>query len=321
MMFKSKFFISLRLCLMTLILCSFQMSEAKEKGQDQFQVAKQKQRFYKAKKGNEQKELYQVAACLFFQNEAPYLKEWIEYHRTIGVEHFYLFNNESTDDYVQVLAPYIKQGIVELKNIHGFSSNFKEQLDHQYTAYREALRVAKGKVKWLAFIDADEFILPIQENHLMDVLKDFEEYGGVYANWLMFGTSGHKTIPSGQLMIEALTFGMLEVETLGKSIVRPERVSYCSDVHRFFYHPPYVHVNTNHETFDWLCPKVSDRLVINHYYTRDEEHLINVKYPRRKKWQNCELNDYIQLVNALNVVEYSTIQKFVPELRRRMNLD
>ena len=42
---------------------------------------------------------YNVSACAIFQNEAPYLKEWIEYHRLIGVEHFYLYNNGSTDNY------------------------------------------------------------------------------------------------------------------------------------------------------------------------------------------------------------------------------
>lgn len=262
----------------------------------------------------------QLAACLFFQNEAPYLKEWIEYHHLIGFEYFYLYNNESTDNYFEVLFPYMIKGIVKLKNVPGISQNQQEHASKQYAAYREALVMAKGQVKWLALIDADEFIVPIQKSRLIDVLNDYDEFGGVYMNWQMLGTSGYKKIPKDKLMIEALTFGKLELETLGKSIVRPERVSMCCDAHRHFYIDPYVHVNTNFETFDWFCPKASDKLIIYHYYTRDQDHLIHVKYPRRIKWSNLDLNDYIQMGEEINQVEHQFIQKFVPKLRKRMHL-
>lgn len=272
-----------------------------------------------AKKNKKKKsKSYQLAACLFFQDEAPYLKEWIEYHLLIGFEHFYLFNNESTDDYKAVLAPYIKKGIVELENIPGISNNQSECAAKQYRAYNRALAKARGKVKWLALIDADEFIVPVEEDRLLDVLKEYEMYGGVYINWLMFGTSGHQTIPKGRLMIETLTYGLPWVENLGKSIVRPERVSLCSDAHRMFYHPPYIHVNTDHETFDAICPRASDKLIINHYYTRDIDHLVNVKFPRRRKWQPLELEEYKREVDKLNVVRHKTILRFVPALRKKI---
>lgn len=264
---------------------------------------------------------YQLAACLFFQNEAPYLKEWIEYHRLIGFEYFYLYNNESTDNYAEVLSPYIQEGIVELENVPGISNSQPEHADKQYAAYREAIAKAVGKVKWLALIDADEFIVPLQTSYLMDVLDDYEDYGGVYINWQLFGTSGYKTIPQGVLMIEALTFGLPQPQPLGKSIVRPERVSWCCNAHVHLYHPPYFHVNTNFEDFDCSTgPIASDKLIINHYYTRDQDHLINVKYPRRRKWIEIELNTYIQMLESINVVQHLSIQKFVFKLRKRMNL-
>lgn len=33
-----------------------------------------------------------------FKDEAPYLAEWIEFHRLVGVEHFFLYDNLSTDE-------------------------------------------------------------------------------------------------------------------------------------------------------------------------------------------------------------------------------
>ena len=41
---------------------------------------------------------YKVSICAIFKNEAKYLREWIEFHKIVGVEHFYLYNNFSTDD-------------------------------------------------------------------------------------------------------------------------------------------------------------------------------------------------------------------------------
>lgn len=48
-----------------------------------------------------------LAICVIVKNEAPYMKEWIDYHRLVGVEKFYVYDNESTDSLLSVLAPYI----------------------------------------------------------------------------------------------------------------------------------------------------------------------------------------------------------------------
>ena len=38
---------------------------------------------------------YQVSACLIFKDCGRYLAEWIEFHHMAGIEHFYLYNNNS----------------------------------------------------------------------------------------------------------------------------------------------------------------------------------------------------------------------------------
>lgn len=56
-----------------------------------------------------------LAICAIFKNEAPWLKEWLVYHRTIlKVDRFYLYNNQSTDHYKEILQPFIEEGLVEL---------------------------------------------------------------------------------------------------------------------------------------------------------------------------------------------------------------
>lgn len=253
---------------------------------------------------------HEIAIAMMFQNEGEYLKEWIEYHRMLGVSHFYLFNNCSTDDFHKVLRPYIKRGIVELDTLSSQSTNEQEQAATQRQAYTQALASAKGQVKWLALMDADEFFVPLEKESLRDVLKQYEEYGGVHAKWLLFGTAGIEKLPKNQLLIEAFTMTAGETHILGKSIVRPERVQSYLDAHEVSYKHPYKLISP------------SD-LRINHYYTRDLDHLINIKYPRRLKWiPGLQLDEYIQLTDAtLNIQEDLVIQKYVSKLKKKLFLN
>src|SRR5690348_6409443 len=57
---------------------------------------------------------YYLSACAIFRNEAPYLAEWLVFHLGVGVEHFYLYENNSTDDFESVLAPFFERGEVTL---------------------------------------------------------------------------------------------------------------------------------------------------------------------------------------------------------------
>ena len=50
---------------------------------------------------------WDLAIATMFQDEARWLKEWLEYHLLVGVQHFYLYNNLSSDNYQDVLQPYI----------------------------------------------------------------------------------------------------------------------------------------------------------------------------------------------------------------------
>ena len=46
------------------------------------------------------------------RNEAPYIDEWIEFHRMMGVSHFFIYDNGSSDDTVDRLSSYVDAGLV-----------------------------------------------------------------------------------------------------------------------------------------------------------------------------------------------------------------
>src|SRR3984957_7175681 len=255
-------------------------------------------------KPSSEKYQYEIAACLMFCDEAYFLKEWIEYHKLIGIEHFYLFNNGSTDNYLEILNPYIFSGEVELFDYPERGENQPQYLQIQCLLYNQALALARGKVKWLAIIDADEFIYPVKENSLTKILKkyDLQEVGGVYVNYLFFGTSHLEKIPANSLVIESLNHCAEKPMSFGKSIVRPERVKNCTDPHRMWYFPPYLHVNTNLQTFDWKPNEITpDTLLLFHYYTGDIDHAMNVTFERRKRWIGIEKDSYLQNLEWMNV--------------------
>lgn len=126
---------------------------------------------------------YNVAVCAIFKNEAPYLREWIEFNHIVGVEHFYLYNNNSEDDYMNVLKPYIECGLVTLTQ---WPYNQK-----QMECYMACIDEYASETKWLGFIDIDEFIVPKSTNSVYDfynLLKKKQGHVNIY--WKIFGTSG-----------------------------------------------------------------------------------------------------------------------------------
>jgi hypothetical protein len=262
---------------------------------------------------------YDLCFCMIFQNDAPYLKEWIEFHRLVGGQHFYLYNNLSTDHYREVLAPYVQQGIVELVDWPYPSSNVDEWDFIQVLAYQDALARCKRKTKWLAILDSDEFLFAVHNDNLVKFLSkywDKANIGGICVNWVMYGTSNVVKIPPGKLMIETLVLSKGEGDHHFKSIVRPDKVLSVSSPHHCKYKDGVYHYTPNkhrhHPPFGEI-----DQIRINHYWSRDEWYLNNIKIPRRELWGTPSEASHLwsQLGNAY----YDTsIFRFIEPLRERV---
>ena len=91
-----------------------------------------------------------LAAVAIAKNEAAYLKEWVEFYKKQGFDNIVLFDNDSTDDTVKVLEPYIRSGFIIYHKIHGKM--------RQYDAYHIAVAKYKHVFKYITFIDCDEFM-------------------------------------------------------------------------------------------------------------------------------------------------------------------
>lgn len=269
-----------------------------------------------------------ISVCTFFQNEAPYLKEWIEFHRLIGVEHFYLFNNDSTDNYLDVLQPYISEGIVELMDWPSLDKK-GSWLQDQVKAYNYCIQKSVGVTTWLAIIDVDEFIVPVQKATLVKFLKDFDrkpQVGGIKINFQLYGTSFLPSLPQDKLMIESLTYKAptdyhsptFPNNTVIKSIVRPEAIQEYK-IHSGTYKSGYMTFPSGgYDRF--LKPVQVDQIRLNHYWTRADDFFYDVKIGRRTRFTKEDKQQIEQKRDDLNQVEDKIIFKYVPQLRARMGL-
>lgn len=151
---------------------------------------------------------YKVSICAIFKDEADYIKEWIEYHKIVGVEHFYLYNNNSSDNYLEILKSYIDNGNVTL--------NDWPMKQGQMQAYQHWADNYKNESKWVGFIDLDEFVVPNNANNIYDFLKDFKNRPVVVIYWRYFGSSGLKTRDIKGLVTEDFTIGWYKYADIGK---------------------------------------------------------------------------------------------------------
>ena len=168
------------------------------------------------------KKVYLSIVAIF--KDEPDIIEWIEYHKLAGVERFYLYDNDSKIDYTKILSEYIKSGDVIYKKIFGQCM--------QKPAYKDAIYKYKNETEWLAIIDLDEYIVPVEVNDIKDILKEFDNQCGIVINWLMFDSNGIIKRPKNKTTLEAYTRihknTKEDINRTIKTIVKPSKVRYIT---------------------------------------------------------------------------------------------
>lgn len=256
---------------------------------------------------------FSIAAIL--KNEAPYIKEWIEYHRIIGAERFYLYDNESDDNIVSILEPYIKKNIVIYKKVIGKGM--------QIPVYNDVIVKTKNKTKWLALIDIDEFIVPKIDNSIINLLKNFEKYPAIGVNWIKFDSNGHLNKQEG-LVIENYTrtyANSNHEENLHiKSIIQPKRVWCCGNPHYCFYNWYNLAVDENYNFIigPFTLTNKTEKIQINHYFTKSREEYIT-KIERGKATGDGKYTLLEENINFPQTKQDTSILKFVDTLKNRIN--
>ncbi|OZI48365.1 glycosyltransferase family 2 protein [Bordetella genomosp. 4] len=181
-----------------------------------------------------------LSVAAIVKDEADSLLEWVAYHRVIGVDKFFIADNESTDGTSEMLEALAQLGIVQRLRFPTPPNG-----NAQMPAYIALLARARGNCDVVAFIDADEYLLPlggaISIIPLLEQLFANDNISALGLNWANFGSSGALFAEDG-LVIERFTrrakhdFG---VHYHIKTIARPERVI-------GFANPHFLHLSGGH---------------------------------------------------------------------------
>jgi hypothetical protein len=241
---------------------------------------------------------YQLAIGAIFREEAPFLEEWLNFHVGIGITHFYLYNNYSTDDFRSVLKPWQDAGFVTL-------TEWPVEVG-QIPAYRDCLRRFKNQARWIAFIDVDEFLFAPRSRNLLPTLEAFAHLPGIEVWQIFFGANGHVQRPAAPV-IEAYTRCAPANPTTVKSIVNP-RLVYKPGVHQFKYWQGHGR-DTAGQIVDRLTPPVFEVLRINHYWSRSLADLrTKVRRGDASTPVKRDLDWHLQFERGLNCETDLTIQ-------------
>lgn len=204
--------------------------------------------------------------CAIFKNEAKYLYEWLSYHDAVGVDHFFLYNNNSVDAYLDVLRSWPDQSKITLIDW--------PEVPGQTSAYRHMLDTHRNDSAWCAFIDLDEYLCPQSFLSIKKVLAAMDDHcSGLYVHWLMFGSNGHKNEQPGRI-IERFTrraYNNFEPNRIGKTIVRLDRATEVGFCH--IIRSSGKMINDSGDEIDQNGTGVHTRtshnlIALNHYYTK-----------------------------------------------------
>ena len=233
----------------------------------------------------------------------------------VGVQRFYIYDNESTDNIKEVLAPYIENGEVVYKFFPG------EKM--QFAAYNDSIIENRYKTKYMAIIDLDEFIVPVKHSTVPEFIDDMQsqykqKLAAIGVSWLIHGFNGHYKKVEGLLTenYPKCDFDFCTASVV-KSIVNPRSVLKIYNPHFALHVLGSKVVNANGEKMHGPYTKPSfDKIRINHYYTKSyEEHVQRVSRGKADGNNSAKIFEYKP--DYCSVSEDEAIKKYIVELKKK----
>ena len=170
---------------------------------------------------------YYLTLATMIKNQRRWLREWIEFNIMMGVDHFIIYDNNSTDLPLDILQFYIDHKVMtyikwppetvpppegpfetalEEYQYNWFRDTLETCLDNtwqihkavpcQLAAFSDAIRRTKGGTsRWLGIWDVVEYIFPREQSFYRTISgllrRKYADNDRVLIHGSIFGTSGH----------------------------------------------------------------------------------------------------------------------------------
>lgn len=125
----------------------------------------------------------------------PWIVEWLAFHLLVGFNEFHVYAHKCQDGMDRTLLALARHYPIHVYALH---HDDKPQLD----AYRHAWSQHGREIDWMAFIDGDEFLFPMQSATMAEALQPYNDarLSALAAYWVCYGSSGHVEDPGGLVM-------------------------------------------------------------------------------------------------------------------------
>ena len=128
-----------------------------------------------------------VGLCVIGKKENRYAKEFVDYYKSIGFDHIFVYDNNDKDDesFEDVLSEDISKNYVSIINFRGYRG---ERNQPQFEAYIDCYEKNSKEYDWLAFYDFDEFLYLKHHKTIQDfVVEDrFDNCSNIKINWIIY---------------------------------------------------------------------------------------------------------------------------------------
>lgn len=212
-----------------------------------------------------------ISICLLTKWENKYLKEWVEHHLSIGIDHFYIYDNNEIETVDKTLKDF-DQSLFTIVPWHDYKIM---QLD----AYNDCLDKYGKDNEWIAFIDTDEFI---DCENIKQILCNYIDCDFIKIRWKMFNANGqiyYNAKPVQERFTQTIPWE--NKIDFYKSIVQPSKVKHML-----------VHdaISTGGKI------AFADEIMLNHYYTRSlEEWTEKIYRGTCLPWCRRKYNEFFKL--------------------------
>lgn len=175
-----------------------------------------------------------TAIALVVKNEVRDIITWILWHLELGFDTVLVYDDGSNDGTFEILS-YIS----DIYDVRIEKINMPE-IDYYYyrqeKVYRNVLQNHALEFEWIAFLDADEYLMLSENTKLKDFLENFSDTDGIAINWCTYGSGGYVLKPEKPSVFSFIchTKEQYGLNLHVKSIVRPRMVgANWQNVHAF----------------------------------------------------------------------------------------
>lgn len=225
-----------------------------------------------------------LAICVSVKDQYADLGEWLtHYYHHHKIRRFYIMDDGSSP----VLATLNYTSFVDPRALtHRYYHPLMHGHNQQLTMYDECIALFRHKHRWMAFLDADEFLEVRGNETLHGMLRDLDadpKVGALAVNWRIHSSSGLLKRPasSRKAFVTCIENADPNHEpTIGrdnehiKSIVKTHLYERPLNPHKFATKDNSQTVGENGDVVDryaWRVPITHERISVHHYASKSRE--------------------------------------------------